>query len=49
MEKPPGQPEKQRVVTCPQCGGKGTGKDGKTCKLCNGKGKVMEGGGKGIR
>jgi DnaJ-class molecular chaperone len=42
FEKPPGQPEKPRIVTCPHCGGKGKDKDGKTCKPCNGTGKVRD-------
>jgi DnaJ-class molecular chaperone len=42
FEKAPGQPEKPKIVTCPQCGGKGHDKDGKTCKRCNGSGKVRD-------
>jgi hypothetical protein len=39
LEKPPGQPEKPRLVICPHCGGKRKGKD---CKPCNGTGKVRD-------
>ena len=42
FEKPPGQPESPKIVTCYTCGGKGKDKDGNSCRTCSGTGKVKD-------
>lgn len=42
FERPPGQPEKPKIVTCQACGGKGKDSKDEKCKRCNGEGKVRD-------
>lgn len=42
FEKPPGQPEKPKIVKCPNCGGTGKDSKGNTCSKCNGSGTVRD-------